>query len=141
MGSVSGTKYMGIRSRHDWTEHSRRRYAAIGGGQNVARCRTRIGRTRLSVGITRRTIVRRTYVLFRHQYIYFFLRLAIRNVKFKILDAVIASEPIYRGGGQIIPTARRCAYSAFLMVRNLFVFHSIRFRQHHVSWNRTILSK
>lgn len=39
----------------------------------------------------------------------------IRNVKFKILDAVIAQEPIYRGGGQIIPTSRRVAYSAFLM--------------------------
>ncbi|VDN32590.1 unnamed protein product [Gongylonema pulchrum] len=39
----------------------------------------------------------------------------IRNVKFKMLDAVIAGEPLYRGGGQIIPTARRCAYSAFLM--------------------------
>ncbi|GIY37647.1 116 kDa U5 small nuclear ribonucleoprotein component [Caerostris extrusa] len=39
----------------------------------------------------------------------------IRNVKFKILDAVIATEPIHRGGGQIIPTARRVAYSAFLM--------------------------
>jgi len=39
----------------------------------------------------------------------------IRNVKFKILDATIASEPIHRGGGQIIPTARRVAYSAFLM--------------------------
>ncbi|KAG9457723.1 hypothetical protein H6P81_002231 [Aristolochia fimbriata] len=39
----------------------------------------------------------------------------IRNVKFKILDATIASEPLHRGGGQIIPTARRVAYSAFLM--------------------------
>lgn len=39
----------------------------------------------------------------------------IRNGKFKILDAVIANEPIHRGGGQIIPTARRVAYSAFLM--------------------------
>lgn len=39
----------------------------------------------------------------------------IRNVKFKILDAVIASEPLHRGGGQIIPTARRVCYSAFLM--------------------------
>ncbi|KAG9303617.1 hypothetical protein G9A89_018513 [Geosiphon pyriformis] len=38
----------------------------------------------------------------------------IRNVKFRILDAVLASEPIYRGGGQIIPTARRVCYSAFL---------------------------
>mmetsp|Transcript_1942 Transcript_1942/g.4164 ORF Transcript_1942/g.4164 Transcript_1942/m.4164 type:complete len:992 (-) Transcript_1942:146-3121(-) len=38
-----------------------------------------------------------------------------RNVKFKILDAAIAPEPIHRGGGQIIPTARRVAYSAFLM--------------------------
>lgn len=45
----------------------------------------------------------------------FFPHVAIRNVKFKILDAVIAGEPIHRGGGQIIPTARRVAYSAFLM--------------------------
>lgn len=41
---------------------------------------------------------------------------AIRNVKFKILDAVIAQEPLHRGGGQVIPTARRVVYSAFLMV-------------------------
>ncbi|KAI9288868.1 P-loop containing nucleoside triphosphate hydrolase protein [Umbelopsis sp. AD052] len=39
----------------------------------------------------------------------------IRNVKFKILDATLAQEPIYRGGGQIIPTARRVCYSSFLM--------------------------
>ncbi|XP_053210387.1 116 kDa U5 small nuclear ribonucleoprotein component-like [Panonychus citri] len=39
----------------------------------------------------------------------------IRNVKFKILDAVVANEPIHRGGGQIIPTSRRVGYSAFLM--------------------------
>ena len=39
----------------------------------------------------------------------------IRNVKFKILDATVASEPIHRGGGQVIPTARRVAYSAFLL--------------------------
>lgn len=38
-----------------------------------------------------------------------------RNVKFKILDAAVAPEAIHRGGGQIIPTARRVAYSAFLM--------------------------
>jgi len=38
-----------------------------------------------------------------------------RNVKFKVLDATIAAEPIHRGGGQVIPTARRVAYSAFLM--------------------------
>lgn len=45
-----------------------------------------------------------------------FLSAAIRNVKFKILDAVIAQEPLHRGGGQVIPTARRVVYSAFLMV-------------------------
>mmetsp|Transcript_3279 Transcript_3279/g.11891 ORF Transcript_3279/g.11891 Transcript_3279/m.11891 type:complete len:991 (-) Transcript_3279:75-3047(-) len=39
----------------------------------------------------------------------------VRNVKFKILDAAVAQEPMNRGGGQIIPTARRVAYSAFLM--------------------------
>ncbi|ESO05879.1 hypothetical protein HELRODRAFT_105890 [Helobdella robusta] len=39
----------------------------------------------------------------------------IRNVRFKILDAQISTEPIQRAGGQVIPTARRVAYSAFLM--------------------------
>ncbi|XP_057420548.1 110 kDa U5 small nuclear ribonucleoprotein component CLO [Lotus japonicus] len=39
----------------------------------------------------------------------------IRNVKFKIVDARIAPEPLNRGSGQIIPTARRVAYSSFLM--------------------------
>ena len=33
-----------------------------------------------------------------------------RDVKFKMLDASIANEPIYRGGGQVIPTARRIVY-------------------------------
>jgi len=36
-------------------------------------------------------------------------------VKFKILNAQISSNPIQRGSGQIIPTARRVCYSAFLM--------------------------
>ncbi|KAK6541105.1 hypothetical protein TWF694_008480 [Orbilia ellipsospora] len=39
----------------------------------------------------------------------------IRNTKFKLMDASLASEAIYRGGGQIIPTARRACYSSFLM--------------------------
>lgn len=39
----------------------------------------------------------------------------IKNVKFKILDAQISEEPIFRAGGQIIPAARRVCYSAFLM--------------------------
>ena len=38
----------------------------------------------------------------------------IRNVKFRILGANIADEPIFRGGGQIIPTTRRACYSSFL---------------------------
>lgn len=42
-----------------------------------------------------------------------------RNVKFRILDASLAQEPIFRGGGQIVPTARRVCYSSFLMVRLL----------------------
>ena len=43
--------------------------------------------------------------------------IAMRNVKFRILDASLAQEPIFRGGGQIVPTARRVCYSSFLMVR------------------------
>jgi U5 small nuclear ribonucleoprotein component len=39
----------------------------------------------------------------------------IRNVKFRLIDASIDPTPLHRGGGQIIPTARRVAYSAFLM--------------------------
>lgn len=38
-----------------------------------------------------------------------------RSVKFKLTDAVIATEPLARGGGQVIPTARRVCYSSFLM--------------------------
>lgn len=39
----------------------------------------------------------------------------IRNVKFKLLHAELAPEPIQRAGGQLIPAARRVAYSSFLM--------------------------
>ncbi|CAK5280364.1 unnamed protein product [Mycena citricolor] len=39
-----------------------------------------------------------------------------RNVKFRLLDASLAQEPIFRGGGQIVPTARRVCYSSFLMM-------------------------
>lgn len=39
----------------------------------------------------------------------------IRNVKFKLLNASISSEPIYRSAGQLIPTARKAIYSSFLM--------------------------
>jgi hypothetical protein len=36
-------------------------------------------------------------------------------MQFKVLDAQLAAEPLHRGGGQLIPTARRVAYSAFLL--------------------------
>ena len=39
----------------------------------------------------------------------------LRNEKFKILDARLSDTPVYRGRGQLIPTARRVAYSAFLL--------------------------
>ncbi|KAI9359322.1 P-loop containing nucleoside triphosphate hydrolase protein [Zopfochytrium polystomum] len=38
----------------------------------------------------------------------------IRNVKFRILDVVVATGPIFSGRGQIIPAARRVCYSSFL---------------------------
>mmetsp|Transcript_23381 Transcript_23381/g.53954 ORF Transcript_23381/g.53954 Transcript_23381/m.53954 type:complete len:979 (-) Transcript_23381:222-3158(-) len=38
-----------------------------------------------------------------------------RSVKFKILSAELAADQAMRGGGQIIPTSRRVAYSAFLL--------------------------
>lgn len=39
----------------------------------------------------------------------------VRNIKFRILDAEFAPEPIARGGGQLIPTARRVCYAALLL--------------------------
>lgn len=39
----------------------------------------------------------------------------VRSVKFKLQHAKIAPEPMYRGGGQIIPTARKVSFLAFLM--------------------------
>ncbi|KAL3532243.1 hypothetical protein ACH5RR_005764 [Cinchona calisaya] len=39
----------------------------------------------------------------------------IRNVKFKIVNAKIAPEPLHRGTGKIIPMARHVAFSTFHM--------------------------
>lgn len=58
---------------------------------------------------------------------------AIRNVKFKILDASIAQEPIHHGRGQLIPTARRVAYSSFLLVSNY-----TRFKNHLSSFSYSL---
>lgn len=38
----------------------------------------------------------------------------VRGTKIKILDAILADKPIHRGGGQMIPTARRTVHSALL---------------------------
>mgnify|MGYP002776734631 FL=1 len=38
-----------------------------------------------------------------------------RGVKIRLCHARIATEPIHRGGGQLIPTARRATYAAFLL--------------------------
>lgn len=38
-----------------------------------------------------------------------------RNVKFRLLGADLASEAIHRGGGQVIPAMRRGVYSSFLL--------------------------
>ncbi|KAK7202953.1 P-loop containing nucleoside triphosphate hydrolase protein [Myxozyma melibiosi] len=52
----------------------------------------------------------------------------IRNTKFRIMDVSLAQEPIYRGGGQIIPTARRVCYSSVMtasprLMEPLYAFH------------------
>jgi 116 kDa U5 small nuclear ribonucleoprotein component len=39
----------------------------------------------------------------------------VRGTKIKILDVTLADKPIYRGGGQIIPTSRRTVHSSLLM--------------------------
>jgi len=75
------------------------------------------------VGCKRRAAVRRTYVTsLMLSFAYQFFETAMRGVKFRILGASLAEEPIYRGGGQIVPTARRVCYSSFLMVSFLHLF-------------------
>ncbi|KAI8831627.1 P-loop containing nucleoside triphosphate hydrolase protein [Chytriomyces cf. hyalinus JEL632] len=39
---------------------------------------------------------------------------SMRSVRFNILDVALLSDAIHRGGGQIIPTARRVCYASFL---------------------------
>jgi len=53
--------------------------------------------------------------LFKYAVINTYSATAIRNVKFRITDVSLADQPIFRGGGQIIPTARRACYSSFLL--------------------------
>jgi len=40
-----------------------------------------------------------------------------RGIKFKVLDVVLHADAIHRGGGQIIPTARRCFYACELTAK------------------------
>ena len=40
-----------------------------------------------------------------------------RNVRFNVLDATLHADAIHRGGGQIIPTARRVLYAATLLAQ------------------------
>jgi elongation factor 2 len=35
-----------------------------------------------------------------------------RNIRFNLVDVVLHADAVHRGGGQIIPTARRCFYAA-----------------------------
>jgi len=38
----------------------------------------------------------------------------VRGAKIKIIDATLSTSALFRGGGQMIPTARRAVYSSFL---------------------------
>jgi len=38
----------------------------------------------------------------------------LRGVRFRLIGAEVAGEPVARGGGQMIPTSRRLLYSSFL---------------------------
>jgi U5 small nuclear ribonucleoprotein component len=38
----------------------------------------------------------------------------VRGTKLRILDALVAAEPVYRGAGQVIPTTRRVCHAALL---------------------------
>jgi elongation factor 2 len=40
-----------------------------------------------------------------------------RGIKFKVMDVTLHADAIHRGGGQIIPTARRCFYACELTAK------------------------
>ncbi|KAJ8956271.1 hypothetical protein NQ318_015007 [Aromia moschata] len=99
LGSAGGQEHLGLRAGQYGPQHPGGRHAALRGGQGAAQLRQGQHRAGFPVGHARGPLCEEP----------------IRNTKFKILDAVIAGEPLHRGGGQIIPTARRVVYSAFLM--------------------------
>jgi len=44
----------------------------------------------------------------------------VRGVRFNLLDVTLHADAIHRGGGQIIPTARRCLYASILTAKPRF---------------------
>jgi elongation factor 2 len=44
----------------------------------------------------------------------------VRGVRFNLLDVTLHADAIHRGGGQIIPTARRCLYACILTAKPRF---------------------
>jgi len=44
----------------------------------------------------------------------------VRGVRFNVLDVTLHADAIHRGGGQIIPTARRCLYACMLTAQPRF---------------------
>ena len=43
-----------------------------------------------------------------------------RGIRFNIHDVTLHTDAIHRGGGQIIPTARRCLYASLLTAKPRF---------------------
>ena len=44
----------------------------------------------------------------------------VRGVRFNLYDVTLHADAIHRGGGQIIPTARRCLYGCILTAKPKF---------------------
>lgn len=44
----------------------------------------------------------------------------VRGVRFNLYDVTLHADAIHRGGGQIIPTARRCLYACVLLAKPRF---------------------
>jgi len=44
----------------------------------------------------------------------------VRGVRFNLIDVTLHADAIHRGGGQIIPTARRCLYACILTAKPRF---------------------
>ena len=62
----------------------------------------------------------------------------VRGVRFNLYDVALHADAIHRGGGQIIPTARRCLYACMLTAKPRF-FEPVYLVEIQVSFENFLL--